>query len=71
VQEKTYKLCLDNVSTSGSLGGTDLFGFERDPTLSQRQDRLRIELSLTQEALSVVEILDVDYVLSKLGMFNI
>ncbi|KAK3085168.1 hypothetical protein FSP39_025400 [Pinctada imbricata] len=53
--EKTYKICLDgkkiNASKSGSLGDIDLFGFEKQPTLSERKDRLNHEIEFTEECL--------------------
>ncbi|KAJ8301229.1 hypothetical protein KUTeg_020216 [Tegillarca granosa] len=53
-EDKTYKLCFDgkkiNSSTSSNLGDVDLFGFEQEPTLSQRKHRLQNEAIICQKA---------------------
>ncbi|KAL5011712.1 hypothetical protein ScPMuIL_010263 [Solemya velum] len=58
-EDKTYKICLDgkkiNASTSGQSGDIDLFGFEREPTILAKRERLKRELCFTEETLEALQ----------------
>jgi hypothetical protein len=61
-KDKTYKIGLDgkkmNTSTSGKLGDVDLFGFEKQPTLQERKDRLESELKVSAGVLEILDLYD-------------
>ena len=60
------KTCLDgkkiNASTTGELGDVDLFGFEKQPTLTAKKHRIHSEKAAISEAIELIASMEANIV---------